>query len=518
MTPRQSREGASDPLPAALQSPEMLPSGGPGGRHLSRRAGLGPLRITAFVMAAVLMAAVAFVAVHLYLLQSNISTMPLNLGENQESGLPVDSSNDPLQILILGTDTRLGNSGEFFGGEEESSGQGNSDVMMLMTLSADRENVNVVSFPRDLLVPLPSCVNPGTGELSDAAQLAQLNEALHEGGPGCTVAAINDLTGMTVDHFMMADFNAVKELSSTLGGVEVCVDAAVEDEYSGLSLPAGTSEVEGDQALAFLRTRHGFGDGGDTGRIAAQQSFLASMARKVRSEGTLTNIPKLYDIADTVTRNLTIDEGLARPTELLKIADRLRDVDLGRIAFVTVPNAPWDQDPNRLVLDEEPAEDLFETLREDRSLVAEAPEPPEPSASAPDGDTTPAPATPDVPAVDPSTIPVLVINATSDPDRAAELQEILADAGYTQTTPYPSAPVDTTQVIFGEGYETVAQDLATQLGVPEGQLFANSEVQGIQLLIGADLATGDRVVVPPLGTDLRGQTAEQVTCQAVSGF
>ena len=86
--------------------------------------------------------------------------------------------------------------------------------------------------------------------------------------------------------------------------LEGCQDP-VEDEYSGLSLPAGTSEVEGDQALAFLRTRHSFGDGGDTGRIAAQQSFMASLARKVLAEGTLTNLPKLYSIADVITRCTT---------------------------------------------------------------------------------------------------------------------------------------------------------------------------------------------------------------------
>jgi hypothetical protein len=239
------------------------------------------------------------------------------------------------------------------------------------------------------------------------------------------------------------------------------------------------------------------------------------MLVRVRSEGTLTNIPRLYAIADTVTRNLTIDEGLSRPTELLKIADRLRDVDLGSIAFVTVPNAPWDQDPNRLVLDEEPAEALFETLREDRSLVTPAPEP---SAPAPGPEATSAPVTPDVPAVDPATVPVLVINATTNPDRATELQEILADAGYSQATPFESAPAANTQLVFGTGYESVAADLAAQLGVPEAQVFPNPEVIGVQLVIGADLATGDRVVVPPLGTELRGQTAEQVTCQAASGF
>lgn len=525
MTGRSSREGAGSAGDASAASAPVPLGAGPAGRHLGHGGGHRGLRLTAILMASVLVAALAFVAVQVFRLQSNVATLPLNLGQGQESALPVDSSTDPLQILILGTDTRTGNSGEFFGNEEDSSGDGNSDVMMLMTLSADREDVTVVSFPRDLLVPLPSCVDPETGETSQAMDLGQLNGALDEGGPGCTVAAINNLTGLSVDHFMMADFNAVKELSSTLGGVEVCVDEPVEDEYSGLSLPAGTSEVEGDQALAFLRTRHSFGDGGDTGRIAAQQSFMASMARKVRAEGTLTNLPKLYTIADTVTRNLTVDEGLSQPTELLKIADRLKDVDLGNIAFVTVPTEAWIEDPNRLVLDEEGAAPLFDALREDRGLTEEAPETAAPgtgAATPAPSDAPPAPATPtsapEVPTFDPASVPVLVINATTDIDRAAEVQQLLVGAGYTQAAPFESVPAETSQVLFGSGYDAAAADLAERFGVPASQVLFSGTAAGVELLVGADLATGTKVVLPPLGGELDGQTADQVTCQASSGF
>ncbi|WP_104119050.1 LCP family protein [Arthrobacter sp. B1805] len=516
MTRRLSREGAAR-ASVAEEAPSG-PSGGAdrGGRHLGSGGRHRGLKLTAILMASVLVAAVAFVAVQVLRLQANVQTMPLNLAEGQESGLPVDSSTDPLQILVLGTDTRTGNTGAFFGDESESAGEGNSDVMMLVTLSADRENVTVVSFPRDLLAPLPRCVNPETGDVSDAVELGQLNGALGEGGPGCTVAAINDITGLSVDHFMMADFNAVKELSSTLGGVEVCVDQPVNDEYSGLVLPAGTSEVAGDQALAFLRTRHSFGDGGDTGRIAAQQSFMASMARKVQAEGTLTNLPKLYAIADVITRNLTVDKGLSQPTELLKIADRMKNVDLGNIAFVTVPTVPWVEDPNRLVLDEEAAEPLFEALREDRGLTQETPAPtPTPGTSTASPST---PATPEAPAIDPASVPVLVINATTDTTRAAEMVQLLVQAGYSQAAPFESMPVETSQIFFGTGYDGAAADLAARLGVPESEVLFDETAVGIELLVGADLATGSKVVIPPLGADLEGQTADQVTCQASSGF
>ncbi|WP_394251938.1 LCP family protein [Arthrobacter pityocampae] len=533
MTRRPSADGAQSAGDAAGADPGEASVGpAPAGRHLGRGGRHRGLAATAIVVATVLVAAGAFVAVQVFRLQSNVLTSPLNLGENGESAIPVDSSTDPLQILILGTDTRRGNTGDFFGSEDDSTGEGNSDVMMLLTLSADREDVTVVSFPRDLLVPLPSCLDPETGESSQAMDLGQLNGALKAGGPGCTVAAINNLTGLSVDHFMMADFNAVKELTSTLGGVEVCVEGPVEDEYSGLSLPAGTSEVEGDQALAFLRTRHSFGDGGDAGRIAAQQSFMASMARKVQAEGTLTNLPRLYAIADTVTRNLTVDEDLSKPAELLRIADRMKDVDLSNIAFVTVPTEQWVEDPNRLVLDEDAASPLFDALREDRGLTEDEPEPtataskaPSPSASAPpaspSASATPEPsasATPEVPAVDPGSVPVLVVNGTSNPERATAVQKLLVAAGYTQAATYASVPAERTQVYFSTGYEDAAADLAARLGVPASQVTLDESAAGVQLLVGADLATGSKVVVPPLGSALDGQTADEVTCQSSSGF
>ena len=213
--------------------------------------------------------------------------------------------------------------------------------------------------------------------------LAQLNGALGNGGPGCTVAAINELTGLSIDHFMMADFNAVKELSNTLGGVEVCVNQPVDDPLSGLNIPAGVSSVQGDQALAFLRTRHGFGNGGDEGRIKAQQSFLASMVRKVQGEGTLNNLPRLYSIADTVTKNLTVDEGLTDIPTLIAMAGRLKDVDLGNVAFVTVPVVPYELDPNRLVLDETAAQPLFDALVADQPIGVAAEEPEAPATETP---------------------------------------------------------------------------------------------------------------------------------------
>jgi LCP family protein required for cell wall assembly len=418
--------------------------------------------------------------------------------------------------------------------------------MMLMNLSADRERVTVVSLPRDLLTTIPTCTDPETGEVYPEQQDAQLNAALSYGGPGCTVAAVNEMTGLEIDHFMMADFNAVKELSTVIGGVEVCVNEPINDTYSKLRLPAGVSTVQGEQALAFLRTRHSFGDGGDRGRIRAQQSFLASMARKVQSEGTLTNVPRLYSIAEAVVNNLTVDEGLGEVSRLLALADRVKSVDLGKVAFVALPTQSAPMDENRLVLDEEPGQALFQILRQDGDVTAPevntagSPDPAStgeaggeptagpadggtPSATPTDGGATTAPGedpTAGVPSFDPAVQPVEVINASGAAGRDEELSEQLQALGYLLAAPGDSGTErTTTQLYYSTGFEHVAFSLAEELNVPRANVLASGDHYGVALSVGRDFASGTQLAeTGGVAGGFKGQTADQVTCQQPGAF
>ncbi|STX02030.1 Biofilm regulatory protein A precursor [Kocuria rosea] len=349
------------------------------GRHRARR--WSRKRWAAVGLVVVLLAVLGAGVAATWRLQSNLDTSPLDLGDGTgpEAG--------PLDILVMGTDTRDGEGNDRYGDDEDSAGAGLTDVMMLVHVSEDRSGVTVVSLPRDLVADIPRCTDPESGEVHPAEEDAMLNSAIANGGPGCTVATVNQMTGLRIDHFMLADFNAVKELSSTVGGVEVCVNEAVDDPKSGLELPAGVSSVEGEQALAFLRSRAAFGDGGDTSRIRSQQSFLASMARKIKDEGTLSDLPKLYEIADVATRNLHVDEGLGSVPTVVGLGTAVRGIDLGSMVFVTAPTEPYALDPNRLQLDADPAEHLFEALREDRPLTSPSAEP----ADEPTSSATPSP-------------------------------------------------------------------------------------------------------------------------------
>ena len=508
-----SRRAATGGGPLGQPTTRRGASAEPGGRHLSRRksAGHPVLKGIAALLSLVLVAGVVFGVVQVMRLQGNFDTQPLNLGAGDQPAEQVDASTDPMQILVLGTDNRDGQNSN------------NSDVMMLVNLSADRSNVTVVSFPRDLMVPLPQCEDPSTGTVYEAMDMGQLNGALGNGGPGCTVAAINEMTGLTIDHFMMADFDAVKELSNTLGGVEVCVNQPVNDPLSGLDIPAGVSSVQGDQALAFLRTRHGFGNGGDEGRIRAQQSFLASMVRKVKDEGTLNNLPKLYSIAETVTKNLTVDDGLAKIPDLVSLATRLKDVDLGKVAFVTAPVMPWEYDPNRLALDEEKAQPLFDALVSDQGVTASA------TPSAPAGTETGSatatetgtavPAEPTAPAVDPASVPVTLVNASGTSGRDAALAEFLLSKGFVQALAdgTSAAQSPATQIFYGYGYEEMALEVARTLNIPDVQVVLSAAYSGVSVEIGADFTAG--TAMKDLGDlgDLSGQTAAQVTCQSAFG-
>lgn len=507
------------------------------GRHWSAAAGRSRAMRWAMISVAMGLAVVLVIGgLSVYRLQQNLTTSPLNLGGEQA----IDDG--PLDILIMGSDTRIGEGNEQYGEVEEGNGDGRTDVMMLLHISENRENVTVVSFQRDLIVDIPECTDPETGEVYPPDEDAMLNTAAENGGPGCTVATINAMTGLNIDHFMLADFNAVTELSRAVGGVEVCVNQKVDDPKSGLELPAGISTVEGEQALAFLRSRAAFGDGGDESRIRSQQQFMASLARKTQEEGTLTNPGKLYEIADVMTSNLHVDESLGNIGRIVGIAGTMSGVDLSNVVFVTAPSEVYPLDPNRLQLAEPQSEELFQILREDGSVTDQqslsTDEPTADSSADSSADTedqttegTPEEDSPTDDAVDdaeaaatedpillfnPGDIPIEVVNGSGQEDRAQELISVLADAQYTQTSEADEADTRPgTQILYGPGWQSAAQQVAEELGIPSAQVVAAGEEDTtVELIIGEDFTSGDRMELDTgVPEGLSGQTAEQFTCQ-----
>lgn len=474
----------------------------------------GWLKIGTAVVSILLVGVLAFGAYWAVRLQGNITKASLGAGSEKTEGA-VDDSRDRMQILVLGSDTRDGKNSQY-GGADDSTGYGHSDVMMLLDISADNKRVNVISFPRDLLVDIPKCTDQETKREFPAQKNVMINAAMSEAGIGCAVDTVNKLTGLEIDHFMMADFNSVKELSNTVGGVDVCISDAVYDPDSGLRLPKGTSKVQGEQALAFLRARHAFADGGDLGRIKGQQGFLSALVRKIKDDGTLSNPAKTLQIADVVTKNLTIDEGMASVPTLLTVANRLKNIDVGKVAFVAVPTGPAVSDVNRLQLAEPAASQLFAAMRKDIDLT-DPTATPSPSASPDASASASAEPTPSetAAAYDKAAQPVTVANGSGVPARTQEIIKALTTGGFTQLAQLAARPVATTAVYYGAGYADVAADVATLLGIPAAQVLPAAGVNGVQVYLGSDLvggtASGDAAVELP--SDIVNQTAGDVVCQ-----
>jgi LCP family protein required for cell wall assembly len=280
----------------------------------------------------------------------------------------VGSITGAVNLLLTGTDTRTDQAGfEDQADLAGSSGAGNNDVTMVLHISADHQHATVVSIPRDLLVNIPACPR-SNGTTAPPATNAMFNTTLSRGGLGCTVLATEQLTGLDIQYAAEISFDGVIEMSNAVGGVTVCLATNVTDKYVGLSLPAGEQTIEGAQALAFLRSRHGVGDGSDLGRISDQQLFMSSLMRKLTSAGVLSNPLTLYSLANAAVKNMQLSDTLTAPTTMVAIALALKNISLSNVVFVEYPTKTDAAYPGRVVA-EQPDDSILNTaLDNDRPV------------------------------------------------------------------------------------------------------------------------------------------------------
>ncbi|MGO4256933.1 LCP family protein [Marmoricola sp. RAF53] len=286
----------------------------------------------------VMVLSLAFVIVYRQL-QGNIDSVAGPTGPR-----PTRVVNGPLNVLVMGSDTRDGANGKGIGGDTP----GLSDTTMLLHLSANRDFAYGVSLPRDAMVQRPACPKKN-GNGTDPGGLTQFNAAYAIGGPACTVKTVESLTGVRIDHFVVVDFVGFKSMVNAIGGVQICVPEEVNDTVGHIKLPAGTYKVTGQQALDYVRVRHDLGaPTGDIGRMKRQQAFISAMIKKVVSAGTLTNPIKLVKFLDAATGSLSTDPGFADLKKLGSLGKSLKDIGLDKIQFVTVPWQPYPPDVNRV--------------------------------------------------------------------------------------------------------------------------------------------------------------------------
>jgi LCP family protein required for cell wall assembly len=273
----------------------------------------------------------------------------------------------PLNILVVGSDTRDGQGEEF--GQVDSE---LADVIMLLHVSKDRKDAVVVSFPRDLLVSIPECPNPEGGTFP-AKNRKQINSSIGYGGVACTHLTVQEFAGLKIPFVAMIDFQGVIEMSNAIGGVEVVIDKPISDPYSNFYIEAGTHNLKGAEALGFLRTRHGIGDGSDLGRISNQQLFLMSLFNKIKDDGTLNNPIRLYTLSSAAARNMKLSESMTDVATMVTLASALRDVDSTQMVFTQVPTRVLSgAEEGRLESLSDEAKALFDLIRNDLPVVIEA--------------------------------------------------------------------------------------------------------------------------------------------------
>ncbi|WP_420833900.1 LCP family protein [Streptomyces antarcticus] len=488
-----------------------------GGRRGRRRV----LRWTASVLSLLILGTGAAGYLYYRHLNGSIQTDALNLGENKLGGSkPNAFGQTPLNILLIGSDARDDAANQALGGATDTfDGPPLADVQMLLHLSADRSNMSVVSMPRDTILMMPKCTEPG-GKVHEASKgLVQTNESLSRGGPGCTVAAWTELTKIPIDHFMMIDFKGVVSMADAIGGVPVCVEQNVhsltrDGKGSGLKLPKGESVIQGQQALQWLRTRYGFEDGTDIGRTHAQHQYMNSMAREFRKNAKLTNPVKLNSLAQAAIEAMVVDTGLNKIDKLFDLSMELKKVPPGRITMTTMP---WVYSTRsgmdgRVEPKSGEAEDLFRMVREDIALDGKGSgTPADPAASLSAATGTPAPtapaAQPTAAAEPPAKTAVSVRNASGGKDgaeaparnRARDVTALLGGKGYTKAVAdNRTGAEDVTVVRFSASDQAgSAAALATALGLPASSVQKSGEVSGIVLFVGKDWRTGDAPTPPP---------------------
>ncbi|WP_103063928.1 LCP family protein [Actinomyces qiguomingii] len=363
-------------------------------RRAARRSMLAGFAVVLFL--------VSGVGIAWYDLQSQVNTIDINKFLDDEHARQVTDSYEgkPVNILILGTDSRAGaNNVDGSEGSEEVA-VARSDTAMVLHLPADRSRIEIISIPRDLLVDIPSCKTADGGS-TEAMSYTPFNAAFANGagsradntavaaGVACTIATVQDLTGLYMDEYLVVDFNGLTTTVDALGGVNLYVDEDINDtEYTGLVMSKGCQHLDGPTALQYARVRHGVGDGSDLQRMPRQQNLVAAMLRTAKSKNYLTNADALYSFALAALKSLTTSEGIGNLTTLAGLVMSIGNVGADNMTLITMPNeeAPWDR--NRAIPTDE-SDDVWAAIKADTPISealqdAAAQEDADSTSSAPD--------------------------------------------------------------------------------------------------------------------------------------
>ncbi len=271
------------------------------------------------------------------------------------NGIAHASTDGATNILLLGLDSRRDNNGNdlprslldtMHVGSSSSIGGYNTNTMILIHVPADGSRAIAISIPRDDYVAVPGY---GMRKIKEAYGIAKYygeTKLVHEGvanparerlsrdmGRVATIATITNLLDVPIDHFAEVNLVSFYDLSRTLGGVQVCLNRAVDDsQYSGGIFPAGLQTISGVDALKFVRQRHGL-ENGDLDRTHRQQAFITGVITKLRSQGVFSDLGKMQSLIKVAKKDVVIDNSW----DLLKFLPKAKNLTSGHITFYTLP-------------------------------------------------------------------------------------------------------------------------------------------------------------------------------------
>ncbi|MFF0295427.1 LCP family protein [Kitasatospora sp. NPDC004615] len=497
--PRSGRRAA----PAAEPEPETESAGGSGrgGRAGSRRAAAAqgrrkPRRTKKIIIWSLVGTSLVVVGTGGYFywrLNGNISAFDREgIAKDRPAAAEPDSQGRrPMNILLIGSDSRDGANKDLGGGQE---GGARSDTTILLHVYADHKHAVGVSFPRDAVVDIPKCLLPNKNWTKPQTN-ARFNSAFSVGGteqgnPACTQNTVEALTGLRVDHTMVVNFEGFSAMTKAVGGVEVCLPNAIHDYDLNPNLPKkggkeiypkGIQKVEGQAALDYVRLRHGIGDNSDVGRMKRQQAFLSQLIKSVKTKGmSPTN---LLPLADAATKSLTVDPDLAGVDKLLDLGMSLKDIDLHDIKFITTP---WHYQGEKIGLNHPEVDQLWAALKADRTLDGQdagAGESPAPSESA-----APSTSAPAAPPANGAGIKVAVLNGSGASGLGNKASTALRAANFTVTSTGNASSQNhaTTVVQYGSASQKANAQAVASL-FPGATVEAGSGA-GITVTLGKDYA------------------------------
>jgi LCP family protein required for cell wall assembly len=465
----------------------------PRARHAARHGRLRRvLTVTATVLVALLATGTASAFVAYYKLNGNITRENLDplIGPDRPKKVAENAAAE--NILLIGSDKRSGPAAVLTKGAR-------SDTTILVHLAADRKSAVLISIPRDSMVQIPSCTKEDGKTIP--GRLDMFNSAYSEGGPACTIKTVEHLTNVRIDHHVVIDFGGFRSMVDALGGVEICVPHDVADPLSDLYISAGRHLVMGNQALAYVRTRHGIGNGSDLERIDRQQAFLSSMIKKATSTGLLLRPVKLYDFLSAATKSITTDPQLGSLRSMAALARSVQGIDPKNVSFVTVPNEPYPADPNRVQFKEPATGELWRAIRFDRPLPGHAKKKHPKGTSTPSGPPLRTP---------PENIHVRVLNGSGTPGAASDLAANLEQDGFVVDSVGTATRQDytTTTVLHDPVYNESGRTLGA--AIPGSTVRSDASLSStLVVIVGADGPT----VVPVHVTGSTSSPAPEATIQ-----